>query len=338
MARKKRKSNKKTNRQKVEQQIVGLLDASDLLPWEQPWVSIPDHYPRNALSGHRYSGNNFWMLGIRALVEGYQDCRWMTFQQAKARGGNVRGGENGTYICYGAKSFSPVEGEFDENGEQRMRAFSFLKVYVVFNVEQTEGTDIEPLDLEQYARQNDPIEEAAQMVERMPFSPDIEYRINQGGVYMPIADRVVVSPIQYYQSSELHYKELFHELMHSTGHQSRLDRQLTTDKMTERYGREELVAEMGAAMLCGELGMDDSTFTRHGASYIKGWLDRLKGEPSMVMDAARDSRTAVDWIAGRYEHYPTQVWYDEAKQLSDGITVLQQAGSATVVAYPDLAS
>ena len=129
--------------------------------------------------------------------------------------------------------------------------------------------------------------------------PAVEHAGTQA-YYRPLTDDVRLPEPTRFASSEEYYATLFHELVHSTGHSKRLDRKLDTDPKpfgSPDYGREELVAEMGAAFLCGHSGIKPAVIENQTA-YINGWLRQLKEDKRLVIAAAGAAQKAADWIRG----------------------------------------
>ncbi|MCM3791290.1 zincin-like metallopeptidase domain-containing protein [Domibacillus indicus] len=145
--------------------------------------------------------------------------------------------------------------------------------------------------------EHDPIESAQQIVDGYTDSPVIRHHSGRA-VYFPKLDRVSVPPIKDYRKAEKYYSVLFHEMIHSTGHQRRLARKGITQSGVsfgdETYSKEELVAEIGAAMLCGVAGIENTTI-ENSASYIESWLRVLKEDSKLIVYAAAQAQKAADY-------------------------------------------
>ena len=167
----------------------------------------------------------------------------------------------------------------------------------MFNLSQTERIDL-PESVLHEARTNDPIEECERVVAGMPRRPEIEQ--SDRAWYAPGRDVVGMPSIGLFSSSAEYYSTLFHELTHSTGHTSRVGREGVEHLQSfgsESYSREELVAEVGAAMLCGVTGIANRTI-ENSAAYLRGWIDRLKSDARLVVVAASSAQKAADFILG----------------------------------------
>jgi antirestriction protein ArdC len=266
----------------VTERILAELQKGEV-PWRKPWRTLP---PANLVSKKHYRGINFFLLSLA----GYGSQYWLTYRQAQALGGNVRKGEHGTKIVFW--KFDKYETE-TADGETEERKSAVLRYYVVFNLEQTEG--LKALLALQPAR---PIESAEAIVAGMPNPPTFEQDFRAS--YIPSKDTVTMPSRTAFASQAEYYSTLFHELTHSTGHAKRLARE-GFDKPqlfgSESYSREELIAEMGSAMLCGVAGIEQSTVA-NSAAYLKSWTARLKGDSRLVVSAGSAAQKAADYIRG----------------------------------------
>ena len=171
-----------------------------------------------------------------------------------------------------------------------------LRYYRVFNIEQTEGIKTpEPEKADK--RKFTPIEQCEIIIDYMPNRPVIQHKF-QSAWYRPSEDLINMPLPETFKSDEGYYSILFHELAHATGHESKLNRATLTDMApfgTTNYSKEELVAEMAASMLCGETGIINRTI-QNSASYIQGWLRKLRGDSRLVVQAAAQAQKAADCI------------------------------------------
>ena len=173
----------------------------------------------------------------------------------------------------------------------------FLRYYTVFNIEQAEGVEVpkdEPLP------ELSPIAECERIAERMPNPPKIEFDGGNRAFYRPLNDSVHLPLRKVFLSAEEYYSTLFHELVHSTGHGSRLNRPGIQDVNfgSEKYSKEELIAEIGAAFLCGTTGIEKKTI-QNSAAYVQNWLNALKDDKKLVVLAAAQAQKAVDYVTGQ---------------------------------------
>ena len=269
--------------QVVTDRIIGLLE-SGTAPWHRPWKG--NHQaPQNFISRKAYRGINSFLLH----AAGYASPFWLTFKQVQSLDARVKKGEHSFPVIFW-KIF-----EDDETGEKRK--IPLLRYYNVFNVAQCEG--IKTLSVPDSNGDFHPIERCEQVVAEMPARPCIEHG-SARACYSPAQDTVRMPEAKRFESPEAYYGTLFHELIHATGHASRLARKEITEPIrfgSDPYSREELVAEMGAAFLCGHCAIENSTVAQ-SASYIQAWLERLKDDRKLVVHAAAQAQKACDFILG----------------------------------------
>ncbi len=266
----------------ITNQILAELERGEV-PWRKPWRTLP---PANLISKKPYRGINVFLLAL----QGYGSQFWLTFNQAKQLGGNIRKGEHGTKIVFW--KFDTYE-KAAEGGEIEERKFAFLRYFTVFNIEQTEGLKA-LLELPPAV----PIESAESIVSGMPNPPAFEQ--DSRASYIPSQDVVTIPSRTAFTSQEEFYSTLFHELTHATGHAKRLGREgFDTPQQfgSESYSKEELIAEMGSAMLCGVAGIEQNTLA-NSAAYLKTWIARLKADSKLVISAASAAQKAADCIRG----------------------------------------
>jgi antirestriction protein ArdC len=289
-------TNRKDVYQMVADRIVQALEDGTV-PWRKPW-NIRSQAPMNLISKKAYRGMNVFLLAMTAYSKGYSSPYWLTYKQAQKLGGNVRKGEKSTFVVFW-KWIERVRK--DEDGEEQIDRFPYLRYYNVFNVEQTENIDeskIPSVDDETW--DHDPIEAAEQIWNEMPNPPKVTRNGFARAFYRPTTDEIELPDLEHYEIAEEFYSTLFHELVHSTGHKSRLNRdEITNPNLfgSEPYGREELVGEMGAAMLSAVAGIENNTLD-NSAAYINGWIEKIKGDPKMVVTAAARAQKAADFILG----------------------------------------
>jgi len=269
----------------ITERIVGLLEKGEV-PWRRPWGRTP---PRNGEYGNAYRGINAFMLN----AAGHANPNWLTFRQAIRMGGNVRKGERGLPVV----KWIFHDEDADEGKKGRGRPPTLL-YFTVFNVEQCEGLDMARFADPAAAREHAPVEDAERVVAGMPKPPP--RATGDRASWNVETDVVTMPPAETFRSAEAYYRTLFHELVHSTAHATRLARREGPAGFgSEGYGREELVAEMGAAFLAGAAGVDGSEGMEQSAAYVRGWLKAIRDDPRAVVIAAAQAQKAADWILGR---------------------------------------
>ena len=271
----------------VTEQILKQLE-SGVAPWRKPWRAEP---PCNLVSGKEYRGINPFLLAS----QGYGSRYWLTLNQANKLGGRIRKGEKSSIVTFW--NIGEEKTVRDADGNTRKSKPFLLRYYRVFNVEQTEGI-ADKLGLGNATPRVPSIEQCDAIVNQMPNPPAIQQ--DARAWYRPSTDTVGMPSKSLFNLSEEYYSTLFHELTHSTGHASRVGREGIEDIAafgSESYSKEELIAEMGAAMLCGVTGISPATIP-NSAAYLQGWINRLRGDSKLVVSAASQAQKAADYIQG----------------------------------------
>ncbi|SMD07192.1 ArdC family protein [Primorskyibacter flagellatus] len=284
---------KKDIYQDVTNKIIADLEQGELT-WLKPWNSgnmegrIIKPLRHNGIA---YSGINVLMLWAASIEQGFFSPHWMTFRQAKELGAHVRKGECGNLVVY-ANTITKTEEQ--DNGETEERQIPFMKGYTVFNVEQIEGMP------EHFYAKPEPITDDVQHNEEAEaFFAATGAVVRHGGnraYYSGGSDHVQIPVFEAFRSPESYYATLAHELTHWTKHETRLTRDFGRKKWgDEGYAKEELVAELGAAFLCADLGLTPEPGLDH-AAYIQSWLKVLKDDKRAIFSAAAHAQRAADYL------------------------------------------
>ncbi len=272
----------------ITERIIKQLE-SGVAPWRKPWTC---QTPANLITQKEYRGLNVFTLAS----QGFASRFWLTFNQATKLGGRIRKGEKSSPVIFWNVG-EEQETTTPDGAKETSRRF-LLRYYSVFNYSQTEGIDI-PASLLQETCTNDPIAACEQIVARMPNPPKFEQ--SDKAWYTPSNDVVGMPARGLFHSSEEFYATEFHELGHSTGHPKRLHRENFDNPAhfgSESYSKEELIAEMTAAMLCGIAGIEQKTL-ENSAAYLKTWIARLKSDSRLLVSAASQAQKAADFIQGK---------------------------------------
>lgn len=285
---------------RVTDRIVAELEQG-VRPWLKPWsASNTDGRILHPLrhNGSPYKGINVLLLWGEAIEKGYSSSTWMTYKQAETLGAHVRKGERGSLVVF-ADRYTKTES--NDQGEDVERSIPFMKAYTVFNVEQIEGLptqyqptpapDVAPLPL---------IEDAE------TFFAETGAVFRHGGnqaFYAPAADFIQLPPPEAFRDAESYAATKAHELTHWTGHKDRMAREFGKRFGDKAYAFEELVAELGSAFLCADLGVTPETREDH-ASYLAHWLDVLKSDKRAIFIAAAQAQRAADYLHSLQQ--PTQ--------------------------------
>ncbi len=278
---------------RITDQIVAQLERG-VRPWFQPWqakhaagsVSRPLRH-----NGERYQGVNVLSLWMAAELNGYTSPFWLTFQQVRELKGAVRKGEHGSTVVY-ASTYKKTDK--DDCGEEVEAEIPFLKRYTVFNAEQCNGlTEHFTATTPQVAETHERLDEADAFF--AGTGADVRYGGNRA-FYTIDEDYIRLPYFATFRDFESHAATLAHELCHWTRHPSRLNRDLGRKRFGDAgYAAEELVAELGSAFLCADLGITPEVREDH-ASYIDCWLTVLKDDKRAIFTAASLATKAVDFL------------------------------------------
>ena len=240
---------------RITDRIVSLLEQGTV-PWHKPW-SVQTGLPRNLITQKPYRGINVFLL----MALNYESPNWLTLRQANAMGGQIKPGEKSCPVVF----WKPMNVKDRESGEDRK--IPFLRLYHVFNVSQCTGLkNIPPADDTAFIQTL-----PAELVANMPQRPAIKHGMAMAS-YSPASDVVNMPDHGRFESEDHYHATLFHELVHSTGHEKRLKRAGILERNgygSEPYGKEEWIPEMGSAFLCGYAGITDRTINS-SAAYLEG--------------------------------------------------------------------
>jgi len=271
----------------IAERFIAQIEAG-VPPWKRPWKEVQGA-ARNYVSQHRYRGLNTFLVPRGEYV---------TFNQCKAKGGEWPESSRRHIVIFYKPMDAPkkdADAEDDDNSRRFM-----LRYYSVCNVL---DCGIEPHVLDAVTFQpHERIERAESVISSYQSvgMPKVEFGFDQAS-YAPGIDRIKIPDITQFVSPEEYYSTFFHELVHSTGHRTRLGRKFDLHPSSERYGREELVAEMGSAILSWDCQIATDKMQDNQASYLANWISAIKGEPNMVVWAGGKAQRAVDYMMGASE-------------------------------------
>lgn len=290
--------------QMVTDRIVAQLEQG-LIPWHKPWtgVGLEDGGAVNYVSRKPYSMLNQMLLG--------REGEYLTFKQIKERGGSIKkGAKAGVVVFFTTTTYTKRE-EVQEDGSTetvnvvKEHLMPVLKYYNVFHIDDCEGIESKIKVEEDAGPKISPIESAEKVlngyVER---EKELQFRNNiptDRAYYSPTLDLISVPMLSQYEIAEEYYSTTFHEAIHSTMPENRCNRK-SEQKLaafgSEDYSREELVAEIGSAMLCNNVGIDCEKAFKNSVAYIQGWLKKLKNDNRMIVWAASRAEKAAKYILG----------------------------------------
>lgn len=287
----------------VTEQILKRLEEGTV-PWRKTWTTNGEHM--NMISKKTYRGVNVFLL---SMSPNNTSPYWLTFNQAKKLNpeATLAKGSKSTLVIFwrwivnikdanGDKISAPKGMSFSEMEAKGWKVWRtpFLRYYNVFNVDQWEG--IEKPETDEEVIEHDPIDAAEEMIAEMQNRPTIELNESAASCcYSPISDKIMMPTLNKFESPEEFYSTQFHELAHSTGHKSRLDRGFGAGFGSDPYAKEELVAEMTSTMLCGVVGIEQAVID-NSAAYINTWMKRIADDPKLVVQAAAQAQKAADYI------------------------------------------
>jgi antirestriction protein ArdC len=261
--------------------------------WQKPWVTSKAHAPRNGVSDRAYNGFNRIYLGMLQDAMGSTDPRWYTMNNANELGHKIAKGSKSTIVVFNGPASYDRE---NDEGEVETKTYWKTKYYRVYHASMVEG--LEPYETDS----------------KVPVQPDADERyigidylvdwcsnnlhdLHIGGTkasYSPTLDRINMPSISQFKRQSWYAQTLAHEIIHATGHESRQNRLDASSFGTEPYAREELIAEFGAAMLCGTF--DIPADLEQSASYLKGWAEACADDPGLLIGAANAAERAVDFV------------------------------------------
>jgi antirestriction protein ArdC len=275
------KSNRPSIYQAVTDRIIASLKAG-VIPWEKPWNTprfTGGPFPRNFYTGKPYRGINILLLWSSDFSSPF----WLTFKQAQELKGNVRKGERGTPIVFFKQL--PHAAKDDTKTDEDERTPFVLLPEVVQPTNAPEADEDETCEAIVTGWESRPALHLTSTTEYRAY-----YRPRTDSVHMPARSRFV--------DAAHYYSTLFHELVHSTGHETRLNRTFGDNFGDELYSKEELVAEMGAAFLCAIAGIANEHTDRNTTAYIQNWISKLEEDNRLIVHAAANAQRAADCILG----------------------------------------
>lgn len=291
----------------VTENIINLLEKGEI-PWQKPWATNGQGAPTNLESGKTYRGINFWNTALISMDRGYSSKYFASFKQVSDLGGKVRKGEKGIPIVF----FKMLE---KENSQGETDEIPLARYSTVFNIEQCDGLDsikeIEKKNSGAKVFEFTPIERAETVSqnyfgtgpEHDPLIRKLTLDLRHGGnkaFYSPSCDYIQMPEKTSFRKSEEYYSTLFHEIVHSTGHEKRLNRtelKSIAGFGSHEYSKEELVAELGSAYLCSHAGISMPVIENQ-AAYIGHWLKKLRDDRKLLVSAASKAMAATDFVLG----------------------------------------
>jgi len=287
---------------------------SNIVPWKKPWSGESAH--SNLVTKRAYTSINALLLNVAATKQGYKSNYWVTFKQAQSLSGNVIKGSKSAIVTYSDRLYVdestgnriPTK-KIKEMNKQKLKmkiitneikVIFYLKYYRVFNLDCIEGIDNSkiPKKTDIPTSENEKINACDEIINMMQNPPDIKH-CKQNAYYMPSDDYIALPKITEFTSSQSYYATLFHELVHSTGHENRLSRKLDNKRYGAgkiSYSKEELVAEIGSNFLCSDANISCEQLNTSTKAYIKSWIKVLNDDAKFIVIAAAQAQKAANYI------------------------------------------
>ena len=280
----------------ITEGLIALME-SGVAPWSKPWL-IRGHAdvmaPHNGTSGRRYTGFNSMYLSFLMDLYKWKDPRFYTMKGLPS-GLRVTKGSKSTIVIYNKMVKRDV---INDVGKKEEKVSWFQRYYRVFNGSQVDGLGefVKPeVDVEPYMHEDEDYPEAEGLCGAWcdSLAGGLSHESDRA-FYKPMTDSISMPNSDQFSTLSAYYQTLMHEMIHSTGHDSRANRIETTSFGADKYAKEELVAEFGAAFMCANTGvpLDES----QSAAYLKGWAKRCKAEPKLLYSAANAAHYAANMI------------------------------------------
>ena len=277
----------------ITERMIAALERGTV-PWRKPWQAAAGR-PRSMSTGQPYRGMNVFLLGLTAAEEGYSSPFWGTYRQIGDLGGQVRTGERSTLVVFWKQA--QAEQRDPQTGELTLKQLPVLRYYRVFNATQAdhlpERFHPAPGEHSQISRPQ------AVLDGYLARGPKLVHVAGDRADYHPVTDTIRLPLRSQFRTGEGYYATAFHEAGHSTGHPLRLGRPgiAAFDHFgSDKYAREELVAQMSSSVLCAQTGIEEPEIFENSASYIAGWLSALNHDTRLVVTAAAQAQRACDLI------------------------------------------
>jgi antirestriction protein ArdC len=279
--------------QLITDKLLSLIQKGTL-PWQKPWFGNP---PRNLIGGNAYQGSNPLLLTVQMLADQHQDPYFIGYHQAKNQGWQVTKGSKASWILFAGTASKEVENDEGEKQENHYRVHKWHPIYNIACIDDGDnGRQLQQWK-EKYQPNQHTLSEKERIAQAEHFITSTGARIQHGGnvaCYSPTSDRINLPHFSAFTSPEAYYATAFHELTHWTGHPTRLNRTLEGRFGSQSYAFEELVAELGAAFLCNDIGIQ--SHLEHHASYLDSWLNILKKNSKAFFKASQLANQAKDFL------------------------------------------
>ena len=294
--------------QKVTDRILEIM-SQGRIPWNRPWTGVAEDGAISYVTRQPYSFLNQILVG--------EPGEYLTMAQVKKLGGHVKKGAKARIIVFYKNRL--VTDTDEDSGEETLRTVPYLEYFHVFNLNQTEGIASKlkekpaPPTARPDALAEEIISKYLQSADHPAFQND---QPSNRAFYNLTKDLVVVPMLKQYAAKNAgeYYSTTFHELVHSTGKNTRLNRVYGHSKSDPKYAYEELVAEIGAAMLCNRAGTETPSTFKNSAAYLQSWMQEFRNDPKLFVQAAAKAEKAAMYILGEYKPMTEEEALEHAKK------------------------
>lgn len=267
----------------IAAKFIEAIKTTQVLPWTKQFVSLA---PCNALNKKLYRG-----LNIFSCLYFGKDNEFLTFHQAKEAGGTVKKGAKGIPICFWSRV---QKKDAAGNPAPNSKPFWFLRYYTVFSLSDIEGAKVARRELPNKTHTPDQL---AEMIRAAAGCPVEHSHAASSGSYSPALHKITMPNPEQFKTSANYYKTLFHEITHSLAKSTGVA--LDCNFFSESYGKEELVAELGANLFLQHCGIDVAGLFDNSQAYFQSWLKNLEGDPTMLISAASQAQKRFDFILAK---------------------------------------
>ncbi len=271
--------------------VIELLEKGQVV-WQKGWNEFG--LPKNIITARSYQGFNAFFLNFATIYYQYRTPYFITYKQAMLAGGTIRRGEKGYPVIW----WATVE---NDNSEENKKVYRVPKCHTVFNIDQTHGIDFPKVETA-FRSHAQKINACDAIINKMPHPPEIRHGGDKA-FYHRTGDYIMLPAVERFHSDHAYYKTKFHELAHSTGHATRLNRKELVESDgygNELYSKEELTAELTAAYLCAVAGIEQHTII-NSTAYIQGWLKVLKEDKRLILKASAQAQATANYIMNNKE-------------------------------------
>jgi len=272
--------------EKTANQVIEAMETSGN-NWIQSWA-VPSHQqPTSVVTDKEYTGINWLILSLAKFDQNFTTGKWATYRGWQKLGAQVKKGSKGHQIIY----FNTVK--IDDQNSEESKTIPYAKPYTVFNADQVEGYDLPEVDAMFHDMPDTVADDLANKIGVKIINDN-----KAQALYIPSKDIINMPMQSQFKDPESYAATLLHEMVHWTSHKDRCDRNIKNKYGTKDYAFEELIAELGSAMLCGSLNISARPREEH-AKYLNSWIAKLSENPKAIFSASAKAQKAVNFILDR---------------------------------------